>query len=126
MRSISASFDAYRIAFNDDYSQPFVPPKQHFRSETVDLQRGEVEWRGGNLYFDRWDYDFKATVLSPQQLAGNANDRSTTARITHHNTAGGGMKNNAICSTRDLTRAGNVDGGDAPLQAPTLRAAMAR
>ncbi|MBB6094763.1 transglutaminase-like putative cysteine protease [Povalibacter uvarum] len=57
------SFDAYRIAFNDDYSQPFVPPKQHFRSETVDLQRGEVEWRGGNLYFDRWDYDFKATLL---------------------------------------------------------------
>ena len=45
--------DAYRIAFNDDYSQPFVPPKQHFRSETVDLQRGEVEWRGGNLYFDQ-------------------------------------------------------------------------
>ena len=57
------SFDAYRIAFNDDYSQPFVPPKQHFRSETIDLQRGEVEWRGGNLYFDRWDYDFKATLL---------------------------------------------------------------
>jgi transglutaminase-like putative cysteine protease len=57
------SFDAYRIAFNDDYSQPFVPPKQHVRSETVDLQRGEVEWRGGNLYFDRWDYDFKATLL---------------------------------------------------------------
>lgn len=57
------SFDAYRIAFNDDYSQPFVPPKQHLRSETVDLQRGEVEWRGGNLYFDRWDYDFKATLL---------------------------------------------------------------
>lgn len=57
------SFDAYRIAFNDDYSRPFVPPKQHFRSETVDLQRGEVEWRGGNLYFDRWDYDFEATLL---------------------------------------------------------------
>ena len=57
------SFDAYRVAFNDDYSQPFVPAKQHFRSETVDLQRGEVEWRGGNLYFDRWDYDFKATLL---------------------------------------------------------------
>lgn len=57
------SFDAYRVVFNDDYSQPFVPAKQHFRSETVDLQRGEVEWRGGNLYFDRWDYDFKATLL---------------------------------------------------------------
>ena len=55
--------DAYRIAFNDDYSQPFTPAKQHFRSETVDLQRGEVEWRGGNLYFDKWDYAFKAQVL---------------------------------------------------------------
>ncbi|MCX7512826.1 transglutaminase-like domain-containing protein [Frateuria sp. STR12] len=50
--------DAYRIAFNDDYSRPFVPAKQYPRSETVDSQRGEVEWRGGNLYFDQWDYDF--------------------------------------------------------------------
>ena len=60
--------DAYRIAFNDDYSQPFAPPKQHFRSETVDLQRGEVEWRGGNLYFDEWDYTFKASVSTPQNI----------------------------------------------------------
>jgi transglutaminase-like putative cysteine protease len=57
------SLDAYRLAFNDDYGQPLFPPKQHFRSETVDSQRGEVEWRGGNLYFDRWDYEFKAEVL---------------------------------------------------------------
>ena len=55
--------DAYRIAFNDDYGREFVPRKQHFRSETVDLQRGEAEWRGGNLYFDQWDYDFAAQVL---------------------------------------------------------------
>jgi transglutaminase-like putative cysteine protease len=61
--------DAYRLVFNDDYSQPFTPPKQHFRSETVDLQRGEVEWRGGNLYFDRWDYSFRAQVLSGAQRA---------------------------------------------------------
>jgi transglutaminase-like putative cysteine protease len=53
--------DAWRIAFNDDYSRQFVPAKQHFRSETVDLQRGEAEWSGGNLYFDQWDYDFAAT-----------------------------------------------------------------
>jgi transglutaminase-like putative cysteine protease len=59
--------DAYRIAFNDDYSQPLFPPKQHFRSETVDSQRGEVEWRGGNLYFDQWDYDFAAKVLPRSQ-----------------------------------------------------------
>jgi transglutaminase-like putative cysteine protease len=55
--------DAYRIAFNDDYSQPFVPAKQYVRSETVDSQRGEVEWRGGNLYFDQWDYDFAWQLL---------------------------------------------------------------
>src|SRR5574341_659019 len=57
------SLDAYRIAFNDDYSQPLFPAKQHFRSETVDSQRGEVEWRGGNLYFDRWKYKFEAHVV---------------------------------------------------------------
>ncbi|WP_340674184.1 transglutaminase-like domain-containing protein [Microbulbifer salipaludis] len=48
--------DSYRLIFNTDYSQPFTPAKHHFRSETVDSQRGEVEWRGGNLYFDQWDY----------------------------------------------------------------------
>ena len=62
--------DAYRIAFNDDYGQPFVPAKQFFRSETVDLQRGEVEWRGGNLYFDQWDYGFDAHVLRNEKSAG--------------------------------------------------------
>lgn len=55
--------DAYRIAFNDDYGTDLVPAKRHFRSETVDSQRGEVEWAGGNLYFDQWDYRFKAQVL---------------------------------------------------------------
>lgn len=55
--------DAYRIAFNDDYGTDFVPAKTHFRSETVDSQRGEVEWAGGNLYFDQWDYAFAAQVL---------------------------------------------------------------
>jgi transglutaminase-like putative cysteine protease len=57
------SLDAYRIAFNDDWSQPFVPAKRHPRSDTVDSQRGEVEWDGGNLYYDQWDYDFSARVL---------------------------------------------------------------
>lgn len=55
--------DAYRIAFNSDFSQPFVPSKQFFRSETVDSQRGELEWRGGNVYFDQWDYDFTWQLL---------------------------------------------------------------
>lgn len=56
--------DGYRVAFNDDYSRPLVPAKRFARSETVDLQRGEAEWSGGNLYFDQWDYEFVATPQS--------------------------------------------------------------
>ncbi|WP_081974972.1 transglutaminase domain-containing protein [Lysobacter arseniciresistens] len=66
--------DAYRIAFNDDYGTGFVPAKQHFRSETVDSQRGEVEWDGGNLYFDQWDYDFEARVLPDTARTARGND----------------------------------------------------
>lgn len=49
--------DAYRLVANADYSAAFFPAKIYPRSETVDFQRGEVEWRGGNLYFNTWDYD---------------------------------------------------------------------
>ncbi len=55
--------DSYRLIFNDGISQPFTPVKTHFRSETVDSQRGEVEWKGGNLYFDQWDWDMHWEVL---------------------------------------------------------------
>ena len=64
--------DSYRIVFNDDYAQPLVPAKQHFRSETVDSQRGEAEWRGGNLYFDQWDYHFDWQVLPAANGKGSA------------------------------------------------------
>ena len=46
--------DAYRLICNSDYSGHFFPAKQFIRSETVDFQRGEVEWEGGNLYFNQW------------------------------------------------------------------------
>ncbi len=55
--------DAWRFIVNSDYSQPFYPAKIHPRSETVDFQRGEVEWRGENLYFGRWNYDMELEVL---------------------------------------------------------------
>ena len=58
--------DHFRIAFNDDFSQDFIPPKQFFRSDTVDSQRGEVEWEGGNLYYDKWNYDFSWKILTPR------------------------------------------------------------
>jgi hypothetical protein len=55
--------DAYHFIVNDDYSKPLYPAKIYPRSETVDFQRGEVEWRGGNLYFDKWDYFMKVEYL---------------------------------------------------------------
>jgi transglutaminase-like putative cysteine protease len=63
--------DAYRIAFNADYGRRFVPPKQHFRSDNVDSQRGEAEWRGGNLYFDQTGYDFDWQIHSVSQGRNN-------------------------------------------------------
>jgi len=50
------STDPYHLIVNDDYSKQLFPAKIFPRSETVDFQRGELEWRGGNLYFDNWDY----------------------------------------------------------------------
>ncbi len=59
--------DNWRIAFNDDWSRAFEPSKRHFRSDTVDNQRGEVEWEGGNLYYDQWSYDFSWQMLPAGQ-----------------------------------------------------------
>ena len=56
--------DNGRLIFNDNISCDFYPQKIYPRSETVDSQRGEVEWRGGNLYFDQWDYEIKYDILS--------------------------------------------------------------
>ncbi len=53
------SIDPYHLIINDDYSSTLFPAKIFPRSETVDFQRGELEWRGGNLYFDKWDYNMK-------------------------------------------------------------------
>ncbi|MDO4190252.1 MAG: transglutaminase-like domain-containing protein [Bacteroidales bacterium] len=52
--------DGYHLVVNSDFGAELFPKKQFPRSETVDFQRGEVEWRGGNLYFDQWHYTFKA------------------------------------------------------------------
>ncbi|NWJ49675.1 MAG: transglutaminase domain-containing protein [Bacteroidetes bacterium] len=51
-----SGIDAYRMIVNDAISSRFVPTKKFPRSEPYDFQRGEVEWRGGNLYFNQWDY----------------------------------------------------------------------
>jgi hypothetical protein len=55
--------DAYRWVVNSDYSLPLYPAKIFPRSDIMDFQRGELEWKGGNLYYDQWDWDFDVSYL---------------------------------------------------------------
>ena len=55
--------DSYRLVVNSDYGMPLYPAKRYPRSETVDFQRGEVEWQGGNLYFNQWSWNIKVEYL---------------------------------------------------------------
>ena len=55
------AIDQYRLIINNDFGRALVPKKKYPRSETVDFQRGEVEWKRGNLYFDKWDWDLDVT-----------------------------------------------------------------
>lgn len=55
--------DPWRLIVNDAVGETFVPAKKYPRSEPVDFQRGEVEWRGGNLYFNRWSYRMSVEYL---------------------------------------------------------------
>lgn len=56
--------DSWRMIVNTDYGMPLCPEKKYPRSETVDFQRGEVEWEGGNLYFPQWDYHMEIDYLN--------------------------------------------------------------
>jgi hypothetical protein len=58
-----SGIDSYRLIVNNDVAGPLHPAKEFLRSEPNDFQRGEVEWKGGNLYFDKWDYDMKIKVV---------------------------------------------------------------
>lgn len=55
--------DSYRFIVNSDFGQPLYPAKVYPRSEPFDFQRGELEWRGGNLYFDQWNYQMEVEWL---------------------------------------------------------------
>jgi hypothetical protein len=59
-----SGIDEYRLIVNDDFSSEFEPGKQFFRSEPIDFQRGELEWKGGNIYFNRWNYHVDITYLN--------------------------------------------------------------
>jgi transglutaminase-like putative cysteine protease len=48
--------DYYRMSANSGHSIALDPPKKTMRSDNVDFQRGELEWEGGNIYFDNSSY----------------------------------------------------------------------
>lgn len=52
--------DQYRMAANGDHCQELDPPQQSLRSDTVDFQRGELEWGNRNIYFDRYSWKLDA------------------------------------------------------------------
>lgn len=54
--------DYYRMAANSDHSQPLAPPKLSARSDDVDFQRGELDSKGQNIYFDQYSYDISARL----------------------------------------------------------------
>ncbi|MCJ7446374.1 MAG: transglutaminase-like domain-containing protein [Bacteroidales bacterium] len=58
-----SGIDSYRLIVNEGVAGQLYPEKQHLRSEPYDFQRGEVEWKGGNLYFDKWDYEMNIEYL---------------------------------------------------------------
>jgi len=55
--------DYYRMAANSDHSVALDPPKKSMRSDNVDFQRGELEWDGGNIYFDNYSYKLDVREL---------------------------------------------------------------
>lgn len=57
------NIDSYRMIANEDHDRDFNPSKKHFRSDPVDNQRGEVEWEGGNIYYDQMSYEVKVTSV---------------------------------------------------------------
>lgn len=59
-----SGIDEYRLIINDDFSSELEPNKKYFRSEPIDFQRGELEWKGGNIYFNQWDYHLDINYLN--------------------------------------------------------------
>ena len=61
----ATGIDVYRMATNEGVGDQLSPPKTYIRSETVDFQPGEVEWRGGNLYYDKWHSHLEVNGITP-------------------------------------------------------------
>jgi transglutaminase-like putative cysteine protease len=55
--------DQWRMIANSDHCQILTPPKRSMRSDTVDFQRGELEWGDQNIYFDQYSYELEVKEL---------------------------------------------------------------
>jgi transglutaminase-like putative cysteine protease len=53
----------WRMAANADHNQELEPAKLALRSDDVDFQRGELECRGTNIYFDRYHFELELNQL---------------------------------------------------------------
>jgi hypothetical protein len=63
----SKGLDAFRYIVNDEYGDraPLYPAKIYPHSDEVDFQMGEVEWKGGNVYYTKWGSSMKVDYISP-------------------------------------------------------------
>lgn len=59
----TCGLDPYRLVVNNNYGKNLFPMKIYPRSEPIDFQRGELEWQGGNLYFDKWSYNMDVEYI---------------------------------------------------------------
>lgn len=66
MNFFKSGIDSYRFAANTGVCGKLSPEKKFIRSETIDSQVGEVEWDGGNLFYNDWDYNL--TILSVEEI----------------------------------------------------------
>lgn len=65
-RFYSTGIDSHRFASNLGVCGPLYPAKRFVRSETVDLQPGEVESTRGNLFYPAWNQSFQLLEVTPQ------------------------------------------------------------
>jgi transglutaminase-like putative cysteine protease len=61
--------DQWRMAANDDHSQTLSPPKNSYRSDNVDFQRGELESGDQNIYYNQFGYSLDVKELQEAQAA---------------------------------------------------------
>ena len=61
-----SGLDIYRFASNEGIGDALSPAKKYIRSETVDFQSGEVEWRKGNLYYGSWSSHFQVNSITSE------------------------------------------------------------